>query len=86
MEDSYLLAITFLKSAVTNTKSSMADDAPAVVIDNGTGTIKAGLAGEDVPRAVFPTTLLSFGGPGDALVGVDSYNGLSRGFKLKVCR
>ena len=27
----------------------------AVVIDNGTGTIKAGFAGEDAPRAEFPS-------------------------------
>lgn len=29
-------------------------DAPTVVIDNGSGMVKAGLAGEDAPRAVFP--------------------------------
>ena len=27
---------------------------PAVVIDNGSGMCKAGLSGEDTPRAVFP--------------------------------
>lgn len=34
----------------------MADyENPAIVIDNGSGTIKAGLAGDDAPRAVFPS-------------------------------
>eukprot|EP01083_Nonionella_stella_P029772 81853_1 len=31
------------------------DDYEALVIDNGSGMIKAGFAGEDAPRAVFPT-------------------------------
>ncbi|KAK3589539.1 hypothetical protein CHS0354_041664 [Potamilus streckersoni] len=31
------------------------DEFSAVVIDNGTGVCKAGFAGDDVPRAVFPT-------------------------------
>ncbi len=31
------------------------DDIAAIVIDNGSGTIKAGLAGHDGPRAVFPS-------------------------------
>ncbi|KAL2241903.1 UNVERIFIED_CONTAM: Actin-7 [Sesamum indicum] len=31
------------------------DDIPSLVIDNGTGSIKAGFGGDDVPRAVFPT-------------------------------
>lgn len=30
---------------------------PAVVIDNGTGYIKAGLAGDDAPRTVFPSVV-----------------------------
>ena len=29
----------------------------ALVIDNGSGTIKAGVAGDDAPRAVFPTLI-----------------------------
>ena len=33
----------------------MDDDIDAVVIDNGSGTIKAGFAGDDAPRAVFPS-------------------------------
>ncbi|XP_021356945.1 actin-1-like [Mizuhopecten yessoensis] len=31
-----------------------ADEIPAVVIDNGSGMCKAGFAGNDAPRAVFP--------------------------------
>ena len=27
---------------------------PAVIVDNGSGTLKAGFAGEDTPQAVFP--------------------------------
>jgi len=32
----------------------MAEDLPIVVIDNGSGMVKAGIAGEDAPSAVFP--------------------------------
>ena len=31
------------------------DDIEAIVIDNGSGTIKAGFAGDDAPRTVFPS-------------------------------
>lgn len=31
------------------------DDAVGIVIDNGSGNIKAGFSGDDGPRAVFPT-------------------------------
>jgi len=30
---------------------------PAVVIDNGTGMIKAGISGEDAPRVIFPSVI-----------------------------
>ena len=30
------------------------DDVTAVVMDNGSGMVKAGFAGDDAPRAVFP--------------------------------
>jgi len=30
------------------------EDAPTVIIDNGSGMVKAGIAGEEAPRAVFP--------------------------------
>ena len=31
------------------------DDVAAIVIDNGSGMCKAGFAGDDAPRAVFPS-------------------------------
>lgn len=33
------------------------DDITAVVIDTGSGTCKAGFAGDDAPRCVFPTMI-----------------------------
>ena len=33
------------------------EDLAAVVIDNGSGMCKAGFAGDDAPRAVFPAIL-----------------------------
>ncbi|KEG14331.1 actin 2 [Trypanosoma grayi] len=33
------------------------DEEPAVVLDNGSGNIKCGFAGEEVPRCVFPTVI-----------------------------
>jgi actin len=33
----------------------MSDDTQALVIDNGSGMVKAGFAGDDAPRAVFPS-------------------------------
>lgn len=32
-------------------------DSKALIIDNGTGTIKTGFAGEDAPRSIFPTVV-----------------------------
>ena len=34
----------------------MSDDA-AIVIDNGSGMIKAGIAGEEAPKAYFPSVI-----------------------------
>eukprot|EP01083_Nonionella_stella_P286318 974571_1 len=31
------------------------EDAQALVVDNGSGMVKAGFAGDDAPRAVFPS-------------------------------
>lgn len=31
------------------------DEVAALVIDNGSGIIKAGFAGDDVPRSIFPS-------------------------------
>ncbi len=38
-------------------RSMSADEVPAVVIDNGSGTIKAGLSGEDLPEIILPTII-----------------------------
>ena len=35
----------------------MMEDKPAVVIDNGTGMIKAGIAGDEAPKVYFPTVV-----------------------------
>jgi len=39
----------------------MAEDAEvsALVCDNGSGMVKAGFAGDDAPRAVFPSMLVA---------------------------
>ncbi|CAM4809586.1 unnamed protein product [Rotaria magnacalcarata] len=37
--------------------SNIDDDLSAIVIDNGSGMVKAGFAGEDAPRAVFPAVV-----------------------------
>ena len=33
----------------------MSEEQQTIVIDNGSGVIKAGYSGEDAPRAIFPT-------------------------------
>ena len=33
----------------------MSDEVQALVVDNGSGMCKAGFAGDDAPRAVFPS-------------------------------
>jgi actin len=33
------------------------DNLPPIVIDNGSGMVKAGFCGEDAPRAVFPAAV-----------------------------
>jgi actin len=49
----------------------MADtDSPAIVIDNGSGMCKAGIAGDDAPRAIFPSIIGRPKVPG-IMVGMD---------------
>ncbi len=45
-------------------------DAQILVVDNGSGVVKAGFSGEDAPRAIFPSIV---GRPKNisVLVGVD---------------
>ncbi|KDQ65149.1 hypothetical protein JAAARDRAFT_28800 [Jaapia argillacea MUCL 33604] len=55
----------------------MDDETPALVIDNGSGMCKAGFAGDDAPRAVFPSIVGRPRHPG-IMVGMnakDSYVG-----------
>lgn len=33
------------------------DELASLVIDNGSGSVKAGFAGEDAPRVVFPSII-----------------------------
>jgi actin-related protein len=51
-------------------KETMADHAAALVIDNGSGMCKAGFAGDDAPRAVFPSIIGRPRHPG-IMVGMD---------------
>ncbi|CAG5129366.1 unnamed protein product [Candidula unifasciata] len=61
-------------------------DATALVVDNGSGTCKAGFAGDDAPRVVFPTVVgrprhqICMAGmdPKDSYVGVEAQS--KRGF------
>ena len=48
----------------------MSEETPALVIDNGSGVVKAGFSGEDAPRAIFPSII---GRPKNQgiLVGID---------------
>ena len=48
----------------------MEEDPKAVVIDNGSGSIKAGFAGDDAPRSVFSTVVGRPRVPG-IMVGMD---------------
>ena len=55
----------------------MADEAgeiQALVVDNGSGMCKAGFAGDDAPRAVFPS-----------IVGRPRHKGVMVGMGQKVC-
>merc|ERR1712142_812385 len=50
---------TFPVTQLITVKDTMCDDeeAAAMVIDNGSGMVKAGFAGDDAPRAVFPSVV-----------------------------
>jgi len=39
----------------TTTNSTMEEEIAALVVDNGSGMVKSGFAGDDAPRAVFPS-------------------------------
>ena len=48
----------------------MADEAATVVIDNGSGMVKAGIAGEECPRSVFPA-IVGYPKHDSAMTGVN---------------
>ena len=51
-----LSAVSSLAESVTNPSNMAAEDeVAALVVDNGSGMCKAGFAGDDAPRAVFPS-------------------------------
>merc|ERR1711971_200047 len=50
------LRSSFLKKTKNKNSNKMCDDeVAALVVDNGSGMCKAGFAGDDAPRAVFPS-------------------------------
>eukprot|EP01065_Artemidia_motanka_P018237 TRINITY_DN21559_c0_g1_i1.p1 TRINITY_DN21559_c0_g1~~TRINITY_DN21559_c0_g1_i1.p1 ORF type:complete len:393 (+),score=103.41 TRINITY_DN21559_c0_g1_i1:78-1256(+) len=59
------------------------EDNEAVVIDNGSGMMKAGLAGREAPDAVFPAVVgrPRKGASGDVLVGEDAVD--AKGYRLR---
>jgi actin-related protein len=67
-----LLVILIPKAAEKRrNKTGMADDdVQALVVDNGSGMCKAGFAGDDAPRAVFPSIVGRPKHPG-IMVGMD---------------
>merc|ERR1711939_1202687 len=54
--------------------SKMEEDVAALVVDNGSGMCKAGFAGDDAPRAVFPS-----------IVGRPRHQGVMVGMGQKDC-
>merc|ERR1712087_610914 len=58
----------------TTTSITMGEDVAALVVDNGSGMCKAGFAGDDAPRAVFPS-----------IVGRPRHQGVMVGMGQKDC-
>jgi actin-related protein len=48
-------AIKSVLASLTEIWRRADDEVAALVIDNGSGMVKAGFAGDDAPRAVFPS-------------------------------
>ena len=49
------LDLKYFAYLLTFQTNNMDDDVAALVVDNGSGMVKAGFAGDDAPRAVFPS-------------------------------
>ena len=63
----------------------MDDEVTAVCIDNGSGTIKAGFAGDEAPRSVFPTIVAKPKAPTndkEIFVGRDALSKNMGGYQL----
>ncbi|KAF7312743.1 hypothetical protein MIND_00289300 [Mycena indigotica] len=54
-DDSAAVAQVAVHRSPTTQITDMDDDITAIVLDNGSGMCKAGFAGDDAPRAVFPS-------------------------------
>ena len=64
-----------LKFTLSNTLNTPhMEEVAALVVDNGSGMCKAGFAGDDAPRAVFPS-----------IVGRPRHKGVMVGMGQKVC-
>ena len=51
-----IASLSWFTAVLSQSKITMCDDdVAALVIDNGSGMCKAGFAGDDAPRAVFPS-------------------------------
>ena len=62
----------FLLNIRSDSSTSSEDDINTIVMDNGSGTIAAGFAGDDAPRLVFPS-----------VVGTPKYKSLMAGFTTR---
>ena len=51
----FAIFVNFIGYGLPYAISRFGDEQTAVVIDNGSGTIKAGFVGDDAPLAVFPS-------------------------------
>ena len=58
------------------------EDVAALVVDNGSGMCKAGFAGDDAPRAVFPSIV---GRPRHQVILSQLYYGAWMFFHFRMC-
>lgn len=63
------MKIKFYKQILSSISYKM-DENPALIVDSGSGFIKMGIAGDDSPKACFPTIIGRPKQPGQ-MVGMD---------------